>query len=116
MLFPPLKYTLKNYPNVSVYYRVAMSQRPRLFDVMNRLTQKAPEDADAVAFACESDRLLLETAATHLESVEFDGERTVLPEVGKVEWVADNLPMNVLIDILGALVRNAGDADYEKKS
>lgn len=116
MLFPPLKYTLKSYPMVAVYYRVAMTQRPRLLEVANRLTQSPGEGVDPVAFACESDRLLVETVAAHLESVEVDGVRTSLPEVGRGDWVAENLPPNALTEVWGAVMRNAGDADYEKKS
>jgi hypothetical protein len=113
MRFPPLRYTLPSFPNVSILYRTTMLDRPELLRFASTLS-KPGEDVEAVI---ESERRLVELVGTFLVAVDFDGELESLSDLqeDRVDWVSRNLHPKAVQESFAAILSGRFDEAFLKK-
>ena len=113
MRFPPLRYTLPSFPDVSILYRITMLDRPELLRFASTLS-KSGEDVEAVI---ESERKLVELVATLLVAVDFDGVSEMMSELqeDRVDWVSRNLHPKAVQEIFAAILGGRFDEAFQKK-
>lgn len=114
MMFPPLKYTLPSFENVTIVYRLTMADRPELLRFAESLTK--PEEGADAAIARES--AMVAIVARHLVDVESEGEAQSLSlsETERAEWLRTTFPPKAIGEAFSAILTGKCDEAFVKKS
>lgn len=114
MLFPPLKYTLPSFENVTIVYRQTMAGRAEMVRFADSLTQQATDTATSL----DRDDQMLCIVARSLVDVESEGVSVGVPTVesDRAEWLRTTFPPKAIGESFGAMIVGKVDEAFEKKS
>lgn len=114
MKFPPLKYTLPSFPDITIIYQVSMADRPDLIRFAESISKANDTDIESVL---KKESELVRLVSNSLRAVDFGGEIEYLSELpeSRFQWVMDNFIPKALQESYTAILSNKIDESYEKK-
>ena len=113
MRFPPLRFTLPSFPDVSILYSVSMNDRPELL----RFAETLSKGTEGVENVLTQEVELVRLVASALRSVDFGSEVETLSELPeqRFNWVMANLPPKAVQECFTAILTGRVNEAYEKK-